>query len=380
MALQKKPLNSQKDYAALIDEPAQIEVDYPAEFVARITLNVPGNGNRMSHAMRAQLINQLQLNDQDPDVRCTIIRGAGDDFCLGLDVDNSRGVMPFFTPESDGQLLRNLVDGWLMLMDLGKPVITQVHGKCLGTGADLAACSDILYCADNSSIGYPEGRNMGIPDVQLHPWLCGMRNALAVLLTAKTMTGVDAAKFNFATKAVAVAELEDSVLQTAKRVARIPADLLVYNKRSVYRAFEAQGMKSNLRHGVDLETLMFHSTSGGLLTRAQQKASQAGKGRLRRNTVNPNAKSVPKPNPKQSSTNHVRPARKPILTPSPASTKSVPPPKPQKVVPKASPSPTKKTMSTAANRPSTNNEVHFHLHEPVTINIFNDEEGPQSKL
>jgi enoyl-CoA hydratase len=277
--LSKKTIYTGRDYAALIDAPAEISVDAPAQFVSRITLSGPTAGNRMGHVMRAQLLAQLMLNDQDPDVRVTIVRGAGESFCAGQDVQRSRGALPFFTDESDGQTSRNTLQGWFTIMDLAKPVIAQVHGDCLGSGMELAAACDIVYAAADCRIGYPAGRNMGLPDMQIYPWLMGMRNALSVMLQAETMDGECAVARGFATRSFPAEELEARTIDVAKRVATIPSDLLAYNKRSVHRAFEAQGMRANLRHGVDLEALMFHSTSGSLLTRAaMQGGARAGPG------------------------------------------------------------------------------------------------------
>jgi len=293
----KRPVYTVRDYAARIDEEDEIIVDQPAQFVSRITLNRPDENNKMGHVMRAQLFNQLQINDQDPDVRVTIIQGAGNHFCSGQDFGRSKGALPSFTDDTDGQLPRSNLQGWFMIMDLAKPVIAQVHGECLGSGMELAAACDIVYVADDARVGYPAVRNMGLPDMQIYPWLCGMRNALSIMLLAETMTGEESVKRGWGTKNFPADVLDDKVLDIAARVAKIPADLLAYNKRSVHRAFEAQGMRANLRHGVDMESLMFHSPSGGMLTRSVQ--DHARKPAMKSSSKQTSAKQFPA---KQSST------------------------------------------------------------------------------
>lgn len=156
-----------------------------------------------------------------------------------------------------------------MIMDLSKPVIAQVHGACLSAGSELASACDLVYVTPSASIGYPEVRNYGLPDMQMYPWLTGMRNALAIMLLAETMDGTTAVQRGWATAVYPEEELEAKVLERARRVAKIPSDLLAYNKRSVHRAFEAQGMRTNLRHGTDLEALMWHSNSAQILRRAE---------------------------------------------------------------------------------------------------------------
>jgi len=80
------------------------------------------------------------------------------------------------------------------------------------------------------------------------------------------MSGTEAVRRRFANEAVPIGELEKRTMNFAERVAKIPSDLLAFNKKSVHRAFEAQGMRTNLRNGVDLEALMFKASGAKMLT------------------------------------------------------------------------------------------------------------------
>jgi len=169
------------------------------------------------------------------------------------DLSMNRSVpLPMFESEGDGQFQRHVLNGWFHMMDLGKPVIAQVHGYCLAGGSELAAACDLVYCGESAKIGYPPVRSMGLPDTQSFPWLMGMRAAMKIMLTGDTMSGAEAVKH---------AELEDAVLDIAQRVAKIPADLLAFNKRSVHRAMETMGFRDHLRTGTDLQALSFHTPS-----------------------------------------------------------------------------------------------------------------------
>ncbi len=258
----KKLIHSEKDRVSLLEGEQFIVVDRPAPLVSRITLNRADKRNCMNHELRAQLFNQLFLNDQDPDTRVTIIRGAGKSFCAGYDLDMKRNVpLPFFQAEGDGMFQRHVLDGWFRMMDMAKPVIAQVHGYCLAGGSELAAACDLVYTSANAKVGYPPVRSMGLPDTQIFPWVCGMRKAMEIMLTGDNMTGAEAAESGWATACFADEELEAEVLRIAQRVATIPSDLLAYNKRSVHRAMEAKGMRTHLRAGTDLQALSFHAPS-----------------------------------------------------------------------------------------------------------------------
>lgn len=150
----KRAITPWVDRVKLIEGESHLLVDSPAQFVSRITINRPQFGNTMTQRTRAQLFNQLQINDQDPDVRVTIIRGANGNFCDGYDFDSNREEpIPFYEAEGDGQTQRSVLNGYLMMQDLAKPIIAQVEGNALGGGFELAAACDVCICAENAILG-----------------------------------------------------------------------------------------------------------------------------------------------------------------------------------------------------------------------------------
>ncbi len=255
-----------------------IVVDKPAPYVTRITLNREKEyRNALANETRAALFDQLQYNDQDPDCRVTIIRGSNGIFCSGYDIPDRKTALPMFTSEIDGQQQRNNVEGWFMIMDLAKPVISSVEGECLGGGMELAAACDIVLVANDAVIGYPAVRGQGLPDFQIYPWVMGHRNAMEIMLTNRQMSGEEAVERGFATASFEAAELEKKTLDFANRVAKIPGDLLAFNKRSVHRAFETMGLRANIRNGLDLEALMFKAPGAKMLV--ARRVTKPGEGR-----------------------------------------------------------------------------------------------------
>jgi enoyl-CoA hydratase len=139
--------------------------------------------------------------------------------------------------------------------------MAQVHGHCLAGGSELATACDLVYVAEDASIGYPPVRLMSPPDMQFHPWLLGMRNAMELMLTGDAISGAEAARMGFANRAYPSAELEARVLEIAERVAKIPSDLQQLNKRSVHRAMEIMGLRAAVRAGTEIQALGFHQRS-----------------------------------------------------------------------------------------------------------------------
>jgi enoyl-CoA hydratase len=234
----------------------KIIVDHPLPRVQRITLNRPEKRNPLSNELRTELFHALETGDQNPDIRVTIIRGAGPCFSAGYDLqsDSSKG-QPFYTPGGLGNWPRHVVEGFFHIWDLAKPVIAQVHGYCLAGGTELATACDLVYVAEDAKIGYPVVRTISPPDNQFYPWIVGLRRAMELMLTGDHMSGREAAESGFANRAFPEAELEEQVLRIAERVARTPIDLQQINKRAVHRQMDAMGIRAALRAGTEMQTL-----------------------------------------------------------------------------------------------------------------------------
>ncbi len=247
--------------------------DAPRPGVSRITLNRPDSRNALNNQLRTEIYSTLESNDQDPDVKVTVIRGAGKAFCAGYDLKaNNRQDQPFHTAPGDGNWARHVVDGFFRVWDLAKPVIAQVHGYCLAGGTELATSCDLVYVAEDAKIGYPVVRSMSPPDNQFFPHLLGLRNAMEMMLTGDAISGVEAAEQGFANRAFPLEDLESNVLDIASRVAKVPTDLQQMNKRAVHRQMELMGVRAAIRSGTEIQALAFHTKS----TQAHFKELAAG--------------------------------------------------------------------------------------------------------
>ena len=148
---------------------ALVSVTDAGDGVRYLTLDRPEKKNAISTEMRSQLLAALQAHDNDPDVRVTIIRGAGDCFSAGYDL--SGGLMdepPYHSAPGDGAWTRQASDGWISIWDLAKPVIAQVHGYAMAGATELATACDLIYVADDAVISYPVVRVASPPDWQYH--------------------------------------------------------------------------------------------------------------------------------------------------------------------------------------------------------------------
>lgn len=236
--------------------------DNPAPYVRRLTLNRADKRNALSNGLRALILAGLEDADRDPDIRVTVLRGAGPCFSSGYDLGRDvRQELPFHTAAGAGQWARHVVEGAFRVWDMAKPVIAQVHGWCLAGGSELATACDLVYVAEDAQIGYPPVRMMSPPDNQFHAWLCGLRPAMEMMLTGDAIDGREAVRVGFANRAFPAAELEAEVLKIAERIAKIAPDVQQMNKRSVHRAMEIMGLRAAIRAGTEIQALALTTQS-----------------------------------------------------------------------------------------------------------------------
>lgn len=239
-----------------------ILIDDPRPAVRRVTLNRPEKRNALNNQLRGEILQALEEADRDKNIRVSILRGAGVCFSAGYDLgSNNAEAQPYYTAGGAGQWARHVIEGSFRIWDLSKPVIAQVHGYCLAGGSELATACDLVYVAEDAQIGYPPVRLMSPPDMQFHPWLMSMRDAMEMMLTGDSISGIEAAQKGFANRAFLAAELEARVLEIAERTTKIPTELQQINKRSVHRAMEIMGVRAAIRAGTEMQALAFTTES-----------------------------------------------------------------------------------------------------------------------
>ena len=228
---------------------------------ARITLNRPEKLNAISLQMLEELNEALWDADDDTAVHAVSIRGAGRAFCAGYDL----AAAPRPT-ERDGKSYRGNRtfddDVWqlertqrlrMVLFDMHKPTIAQVHGYCLAGGTDIATLCDLVICAEDARFGFPPARDLGVLPNQMWLYHVGPQWAKRLLLTGDTVTGSEAAQIGLALKAVPADLLQAEVDQLLARMAHIDTDLLTANKRIVNIGLELMGARTLQRLSAEMD-------------------------------------------------------------------------------------------------------------------------------
>jgi enoyl-CoA hydratase len=236
--------------------------------VATLTLNRPDRLNAIVPALIDELNAALDRAQADPDVRVIRLRGAGRSFCAGYDIDWGAEMMEQvdaggpWDPIVDYQSMSRYVNTYMRLWRSPKPVIAQVHGFCVGGGTDFALCSDLIVCSEDCRIGYPPARVWGSPTTMMWVYRLGLERTKRVLLTGDPLDGRRAVEWGLASEAVPEAELDDTALALAKRVALLPSNQLQMMKLLINQAYEQMGLSTTQLIGTLLDGSARHTPEG----------------------------------------------------------------------------------------------------------------------
>jgi enoyl-CoA hydratase/carnithine racemase len=127
--------------------------------VATVMLNRPEQRNPLSATMLRDLASAFRWCQEESDVRVVILTGAGDRaFCAGADLSSFDGEMSQLERFRSRDLFVNL---FILMAELGKPIVGRINGHALAGGFGLACACDILVAVDTATFGLPE-INVGI--------------------------------------------------------------------------------------------------------------------------------------------------------------------------------------------------------------------------
>jgi enoyl-CoA hydratase len=171
-------------------------------------------------------------------------------------------------PIADHRMMSRYVRAYMRLWRSPCPVIAQVHGFCVGGGTDLALCSDLIVCAEDSLIGYPPARVWGSPTTAMWFHRLGLERAKRLLLTGDPMDGKTATEWGFASGAYPEDRLDDATMTLCRRIARLPANQLQFMKMLVNGAVEQQGLAATQTLGTLLDGAARHTPEGSAFSRA----------------------------------------------------------------------------------------------------------------
>ena len=234
----------------------KLQLDEPAEGVARLTIVNPGRRGALDH----EILDALADHARTLDARCLVIRGTGEVFSAGYDIGNLEGQS---FEESAERLVAHPFQEALDALDAyAYPVVAELNGHAIGGGLELALTCDIRVAARGIKVGMPPAR-LGL--IYSHTGLrrfievCGPANTAELFYVARNVDAERAERMGLVNKVVEPDDLDGHVLGLAAEIAANAPLSLAGNKR-VLRALRSQPLPEHVeRELIELRESCFRS-------------------------------------------------------------------------------------------------------------------------
>lgn len=206
---------------------ARISLELSAS-VARVVLQNPPL-NVIDIRMMEELSQAIASIEAQPSVSVIVLSGAGKAFSAGVDV-------AAHTPDKVSEMLAKFHGVIRALIATKKVTIAAIHGHCLGGGAELAMVCDLAFTVDNAQWGFPEIKLGCYPPVACTALasLTGQKRAAELILTGRTIGGIEAAEIGLANRAVSENQLTATVEGTIKELVALSPTALALAKKASY--------------------------------------------------------------------------------------------------------------------------------------------------
>ena len=195
-----------------------VERDGP---IATLVLNRPEKLNALTRPMWQGLGDAVRALSADDDVRCIVIRGAGERaFSPGNDIaefaherSNKKQAREY------GKVMHTTAQA---LAECRHPLVAQIHGICVGGGLEIASLCNLRICGESSRFGAPI-KNLGLvmAYAEMAPLvrLVGPAVALEILLEGRIFDAAEAKEKGLVTRAVPDSQVAAEVRAAAQRIA-----------------------------------------------------------------------------------------------------------------------------------------------------------------
>ena len=233
------------------------------EAIAYITLNRPDKLNAINGALLSDFQDAMDVAEADPDVRVVIITGAGRAFSAGFDITPDPDAPHPHKGSADGWRthLQGLIDGFLRVWNIPKPVIAAVNGYALGGACELVQVCDVKIASEHAVMGEPEIRAGFGPPLLVTPYSVNLANAKELLLTGDTVDAYEAARIGLVNRVVPHGQLMEECERVARKMCLMSELGMKMTKVAVNRALENMGFLTSISQNLELMTIFDTSTS-----------------------------------------------------------------------------------------------------------------------
>ncbi|MBA3832741.1 MAG: enoyl-CoA hydratase/isomerase family protein [Chthoniobacterales bacterium] len=215
-----------------------------------LTLNRPERRNALTIELMSELASAIEQADADRTQRVLILRGAGQAFCAGLDLNETT------ITEKAHQSAEAVANMLLAVSQTRLITIAQIHGAAVAGGAGLMSACDFVVAAERTKIGFPEAKRGLVAGLvmtflrrQLHE-----RDIRELLFTGDLISAGRALEMGLINRVVPPNELENETQKIVAAVLQNAPDALASSKRLIEQLWSTsinEDVKSALRHHME---------------------------------------------------------------------------------------------------------------------------------
>jgi enoyl-CoA hydratase/carnithine racemase len=234
----------------------KLELDRPAEGVARLTIANPERRGALDH----EILDALAGHARTLDARCLVIRGTGTVFSAGYDIGNLQGQS--FEESAERLVAHPFHDALEALEAYPYPVVAELNGHAIGGGLELAITCDIRLAARGIKVGMPPAK-LGL--IYSHTGLrkfidvCGPAGTAELFYVGRNIAAERAAAMGLVNEVVEPEALGERVLSLAAEIASNAPLSLAGNKQAI-RALRSRPLPAEVEQElIELRESCFRS-------------------------------------------------------------------------------------------------------------------------
>jgi enoyl-CoA hydratase/carnithine racemase len=235
--------------------PVRIDDDGP---VRTVSFDRPERRNALDAGMLETLTGAVTEAGRSPELRVVVLRGAGEDFSAGADLNVYRDYGPL-------EVRRANLETWMAAFDAIEaapvPVIASIRGNAIAGGTELLLACDLVVASETARLGLVEARVGVMPGagaaIRLPRWV-GRAAAKELLMLGDVIDAHQAHRLGLVNRLVPDPELETATQALAAQLASRSPLALGAVKRAVNIGAELD-QRSGILYALQEFALLFAS-------------------------------------------------------------------------------------------------------------------------
>lgn len=189
--------------------------------IATVTINRAHKHNAMSGGVFAAIGKVFGALDEDTDLRCIVLRGAGGKaFSAGADISEFETARNNSAAAKEYAQISNPASD--KVVHCRHPTIALIEGLCVGGGFGLATLCDLRICGESSRFGVPVKRLGLVESPEELVWQVrkyGANAMMQILLVGDLLPASEALRYGIVNKVVPDDQVEEAAFEWARKVA-----------------------------------------------------------------------------------------------------------------------------------------------------------------